>query len=395
MKIAHVSATFPPYQAGTGRVCYFNALELARLGHDVTVFTAAHPKGEYAYPPEIKVKRLPIWLRFGNAPLLPDLLREIHDFDIIHQHFPFIFGAELTWFAAQRHHMPYVITHHNDLIAGGVRGFLFNLYFPVTKQLVVQNASRFIAVQYDHAANCLLTSIFEKRWQDVIEVPNGVDTDIFYPGIDSSELREKYNLVPDTSVILFVGALDTAHLFKGVRFLLEAFAQIGSANAILMIVGEGDMRESYQEEARRLGINDRTIFTGNIHHECLGAYYSLADVVVLPSTSVESFGMVLIEGMACAKPVVATNLPGVRSVVDDGQDGFLVEPGNTDQLAERVQFMLDNPEFRKQMGEKGRKKVEVKYTWRRVAQRLELVYQQVLDGTLKAYGVNPSDVQAR
>jgi len=120
MRIADVTATFPPYYSGTGMVGYYNALELARRGHAVAVFTAAHPRGENEYPVEMDVRRLPALFRFGNAPVLPGLLG-LKEFDIIHLHHPFIFGPEMVLAVSRSRRIPYIITHHNDLIGDGAR----------------------------------------------------------------------------------------------------------------------------------------------------------------------------------------------------------------------------------------------------------------------------------
>ncbi|MEZ4663014.1 MAG: glycosyltransferase [Caldilineaceae bacterium] len=103
MKIAHITATFPPYYSSTGMVCYHNARGLAALGHEVTVLTADYPKGAADSPPGVTVRRLPITFRFGNAPFLLDLLR-IAEYDVIHLHHPFIFGAEMISAAAAGRH---------------------------------------------------------------------------------------------------------------------------------------------------------------------------------------------------------------------------------------------------------------------------------------------------
>jgi len=82
--------------------------------------------------------------------------------------------------------------------------------------------------------------------------------------------------------------------------------------------------------------------------------------------------------MACGKPVIASNLPGVRSVVSDGEDGLLVRPGDVEDLAEKIQMLLDDPQRRREMGERGRDKVEEKYAWPKIIPRLVRVYEEVL-----------------
>jgi glycosyltransferase involved in cell wall biosynthesis len=379
MRIAHVTATFPPYYSGTGLVCYHNALELARRGHDVTVLTAAHPPGTYEYPPEIRVQRLPVAFRIGNAPLLPGLLW-LRGYDIIHLHYPFIFGAEMIWMLAQRTGIPYIITHHNDLIGDGIRKHLFAAYAAVSARLVMSKASKFGVVSLSHAEACRLTPIFRACWDDVVEIPNGVDTNLFHPTADSHQVYQEYGIAEDTFVLLFVGALDRAHHFKGVPYLLQAFAklQLDDANMMLLVVGDGDLKEYFASLAGDLNISAKTVFPGSRQHNDLPAFYAASDIAVLPSLPPESFGMVLIEAMACGKPVIASNLPGVRSVVNDGEDGLLVEPGNVADLAAKIQQLLDDPQRRQEMGKRGRAKVERQYSWDAIGAKLEQIYHNVV-----------------
>ena len=109
MRIAHVSATFPPYHGGTGNVCYENARILAGRGHDVHVFTASWP-GEPHDPPGVTVHRLRPAVRVGNAPVLPQL-RALEGYDLVNLHYPFFSGAELLALSRRR----YVATYHHDV----------------------------------------------------------------------------------------------------------------------------------------------------------------------------------------------------------------------------------------------------------------------------------------
>ncbi|HVX29433.1 MAG TPA: glycosyltransferase, partial [Nitrolancea sp.] len=117
MRIAHVTATFPPYYGGTGNVCYHNARVLAARGHHVEVFTADAP-GRIDDPAGVIVNRLRPIVQVGNAPVLPSLLR-LRQFDLVHLHYPFYTGAEFVSLAR----LPYVITYHQDVELDGVLGY--------------------------------------------------------------------------------------------------------------------------------------------------------------------------------------------------------------------------------------------------------------------------------
>jgi glycosyltransferase involved in cell wall biosynthesis len=180
--------------------------------------------------------------------------------------------------------------------------------------------------------------------------------------------------------VLFVGALDRAHYFKGMPILLAALARLQQDPHVrLLVVGDGDLRPAYQRQAQTLGVGDRVVFCGRVSDRELPAHYRLADLLVLPSTTMgEAFGLVLLEAMASGKPVIASNLPGVRSVVSDGVDGLLFKPGDVRDLAERIDTLLADPQRRQRMGERGRVKVEEKYAWPRVIPRLVKTYGEVL-----------------
>lgn len=374
MRIAHVTATFPPHHTGTGTVCYHNALGLARLGHEVTVYTARYPgpSGEEDDPPGVTVRRLPALFRVGNAPFLPGLLG-LRDYDIIHLHHPFIFGSEMVWAVSRLRGIPYVLTHHNDLIGDGLRRYLFDGYSALWARRVFRGASKFAVVSKDHAAHCRLSPLFRERWDDVVEIPNGVDTNLFRPDLDGSPVRRRHGLSEAAKVILFVGALDQAHHYRRVDLLLQAMASLEGEDVKLLVAGDGDTRSHYEAIAAELGLAERAVFLGGIDHSALPRIYAAADLVVLPSQLQESFGLVLIEAMACGKPVVASNLPGVRSVVSDGRDGLLVRPGDVDELVAKLQMLLDNHTRRREMGEQGRKKVEQRYSWPQVVVQLEAI----------------------
>jgi glycosyltransferase involved in cell wall biosynthesis len=384
MRVAHVTATFPPYRAGMGNVCFYNTRELARLGHDVTVITARQPRGHDEPLLGVKVRRLPALLRLGNAPLLPHLL-SVAGFDIIHLHIPFIFGAELTWINALRRGLPYVVTYHMDLCALGYRKALFAAYQTLLLPPVLRDAALIMPTTLDYARVSRLAPVLAQRPDKVADMPNGVDIELFHPRVDTGDLRRRYGLGGGDVVVLFVAALDRAHRFKGLEVLLRALTRLRVGWAKALVVGEGELKASYMRLAQRLGLGERVIFCGRVPQEQLAAYYAVADCLVLPSITMdEAFGLVLLEAMACATPVVASNLPGVRAVVSDGIDGLLTQPASVADLQCKLEMLLADATLRSDMGQQGRAKVQEKYAWEKIARRLEHVYHDVLSKTQRA-----------
>ena len=140
------------------------------------------------------------------------------------------------------------------------------------------------------------------------------------------------------------------------------------------------MKNEYEKLAHSLKLQDRVFFSGQVSNESLPHYYRMANVTVLPSTTMgEAFGLVLVESLACGTPVIASDIPGVRAVVADGVDGYLVRPGDVDDLGTKLLRILNMPDLqRAEMGAAGRRKVENKYTWEQSGYRLEAIYLQVI-----------------
>ena len=372
MRVAHVTATFPPYYGGTGNVCYHNARVLAERGHDVHVYTAAWP-GVPDDPPGVTVHRLKPLLRLGNAPLLPQLLR-LRGFDLVHLHYPFYTGAEMVALSG----LPYVVTYHQDVRIPGLLGRMTSIHDSTVGDRLLRRATRLCPTSLDYFQQSRFACLLERGDGQVVELPNGVDDGRFQPGpIDVAE-RARRQLPRDGFVVVFVGGMDRAHFFKGVPLLLRALTSLPDVSALM--VGDGDLRSDFVELAAELGIADQVRFTGRVPDRHLPAIYRAGDVTILPSwTAGEAFGLVLIEAMACGRPVIASDLPGVRTVVSDGEDGLLVPPGDETALAAAIRSMAAlPPERRLAMGMAGRSKVEARYSWERIGDRLEALYLDVL-----------------
>lgn len=383
LRIAHVTATFPPYRGGTGNVCLHNARELARRGHQVTVLTAAVPGAPtYEKRDGFTVRRLRPLLRVGNAPLLPGLVGALRGFDVVHLHYPF-FGGEITALAAFAAHTPLVVTYHQDVLLSGPMGALATGLRQTAGRVALRSAARVLFTSEDYGRASHMRPLLLGREAQIGELPNGVDVSVFRPGPGDS-VRARHGITPAERIALLVAGLDRAHYFKGVGNFITALAGLPQ-QLRAVIVGDGDLRADYEAAAARLGLERRVTFAGRVADAELPDYYRAADVAVLPSTTMgEAFGLVLVESLACGTPVIASDLPGVRTVVAHGSDGLLVPPGDASALAAALAELLGDEPRRRAMGVRGREKVVAHYAWEAIGERLERIYGEVLDSRLAA-----------
>ena len=175
--------------------------------------------------------------------------------------------------------------------------------------------------------------------------------------------------------LLFVGGLDQAHYFKGVGVLLNSLVIVTHRNWRLKIVGEGDLRPYYENLSDRLNIRKQIEFTGKLSDTELVRAFQNADLFILPSiNSNEAFGLVLIEALACGVPVIASNLPGVRRVFSDHEQGLLIEPGDKIDLKNKLEFIFNNEEMRRIMALSARRLAKTKYDKNKMKSCLEILF---------------------
>ena len=169
---------------------------------------------------------------------------------------------------------------------------------------------------------------------------------------------------------------------KGHQYLIEAARLVLNhyPDVTFVIVGKEDRDEDLkrlQELARQLGIQDRVIFTG--FRQDVFQLMAIFDIFVLPSL-LEGFGIVLLEAMALGKPVVGTDVGGIPEIINNGLNGFLVEPRNPQQLANKISELLCNDTLRKRMGQNGIRKVNDRFNIERTVREIERVYLLAMNG---------------
>lgn len=369
MKIAQVVSTYPPYHGGMGNVAQQYAKNLTRRGHLVTVFTPDYGQASSqsdSNNSDVGVTRVKPHLSLGNAAWLPALPNVLQDFDIVHFHYPFIGGESVLKISGRL-----IITYHMDLLGRGWKKYFFNGYQRKYLPKFFERAAKVIFTSSDYL-NHSRAAQFKNRFGDKFAIlPLGAD-EAFGPLVSRQDNFWRERGITAEKIIMFVGGLDKAHYFKGLGRLIEALASLKDEQLALVVIGDGDLREDYLVKARRQDLK-KVFFLGRVSRPDLIKYYQQCDFVVLPSVdSSEAFGLVILEALACGKPVIASNLPGVRTLIDSGVDGLLCRPGDANDLADQIKRMLKLD--LDQMGRRAGRKVNEYYRWPKIIDQIEKLY---------------------
>ncbi|HEX2911347.1 MAG TPA: glycosyltransferase family 4 protein [Chloroflexia bacterium] len=207
-------------------------------------------------------------------------------------------------------------------------------------------------------------------------VYNGIDVELFAPRPVKPELRAQF-AAPEEFIIMQVGRQVR---WKGAQYLLHALALLQQRGVPVkaILAGDGPYRKDLEALSHRLGVAEITHFTGNLPNRDLPDYYALADVVVGTSFANETFGIALCEAAACEKPVVASNFGGFREVIKEGETGYLYQPQDAAELADKLESLLKDAATRERLGKTGRRYVVENFTWPCVAERVYNEYRRIL-----------------
>lgn len=207
-------------------------------------------------------------------------------------------------------------------------------------------------------------------------VRNGITAEkvAVIPHFTEKNLRNEY-VEPEGNSILFVGRTDP---LKGIRELIAALSLIKEKIWKAYILGIGDGLNEHEKMAEDKGIKERIMFLNNLDYADLDKYYQKASVVVFPSMSPESFGLVGIEAMSFGRPVVAFDVGGPREWLVDGETGFLVKRGDVKELSLRIEQLLEDTSLAKRMGLEGQRRVNERYRKEMHLKKLLTIYEEVI-----------------
>ena len=194
--------------------------------------------------------------------------------------------------------------------------------------------------------------------------------------VDAAGERAKLGLDPSTVALLFIGNL-ISH--KGLQLAIRALSMGHAASWRLFVVGEGPDEPAARVLATRLGVSDRLTFLGRRTPDHVERIVGACDALVLPS-SVEGMPYVILEAMACSKPVVSTRAFGIPEAVVDGESGLLVEPGDVEGLSRALQAIIKDAALRERLGRAGRERFEARFTLERQLATMSALYRELATG---------------
>ncbi len=330
------------------------AKELGRQGHCVDIFTRLtdynHSETEDLYE-NVQLIRL----RAGQEAYLPklelydyldDFFQELDrykkqkniDYDCIHSHY-WMSGwvgrlAQNSWKTPQ-----IIIFHTLGMVKNIIAGEALEPEIRIdTEKDLIETSCRILA--FTEREKEYLSKCFKVSTERIGVVPGGVNLELFRP-INMTFARERVGFDDDETILLYVGRFAP---LKGLTRLLKTMACFKGKKGFRLIIIGGNGQEStevrhFKEISNKYGIQDMVTFAGRVEHNILPYYYSAADLLVLPS-HYESFGLVALESLACGTPIIATQVGGMKSILEEGETGLLVNNFSPSNLAKGIETLL-------------------------------------------------------
>lgn len=301
--------------------------------------------------------------KIGYLKAVPFIKKQIKQFnpDILHAHYATSYGL----LGALSGFYPFIVSVWGSDVYSFPDKSIFHrkiLEYVLKKADVICSTSHTMAKR---------TRLFIQKDKDINVVPFGVDINVF----KSMKVKSLFN---ENDIV--IGTVKTLEKKYGIEYLIKAFKILNDKYPELplklLIVGGGSLEEDLRKLAKELGIWNKTIFTGKVPFEDVPIYHNMLSVSVSVSVSEsESFGVAVVEAMSCDKPVVVSNVGGLPEVVEEGKNGFVVPPRNTEETAKAIERLLLNKDLREKMGQAGRERVMAIYDWNLCVDKMVGIYR--------------------
>ena len=376
------------------------SMGLVKKGHRVSVITSGRADGkEFEVIDGVETHFL-AGTTFGRysarywtaAAEKFEQLHSVNPFDILHSQSVGALGVYQRGLH-RKYHLPLITSFHGTHL--DILTTSWHTDFALTNPL---GMARFVALSlnllyryardfpFAHDSDVLIATsdadvwkyktLYRVRDAQIRKVYNGIDTDLFAPR-DVAPLRAELNIRADEKILLVLARLQKD---KGVQNAIAVLPRVlETFPARLVIVGDGDYRGALESLVRKLGIAEHTCFIGARPLAECARYFNLCDVFVDPTLRTDGYDLTIAEAMACAKPVIASDV-GANSTLIDAEtqrDGILIPSGDNDALARELLRVLGDDTLRKTMGEHTRAKIVARFSVAAMVEGMQEVYRQI------------------
>jgi phosphatidylinositol alpha-mannosyltransferase len=369
VKIGLVSPYDYSFPSGVVNHISYLANYFCQWGHQVKIIAPCLKDGELYNYENLKRVGRPLPIPYGGSmariplsPWLPIQAKKVlkqEKFDILHLHEPFAPMLCVSMLAQSK--SINVGTFH----ASHLRSYSYYLSKSILRRWMKKLHGK---ITVSKASLNYISKYFPDEEYHII--PNGIDIERF-----SKDVPCRKEFADGKLNILFVGRLEKR---KGLQYLISACGILKKKypDFRLIVVGPGTrLRKGYERQAREMNLDD-IVFTDFVSNAELPEYYRSADIFCAPATGGESFGIVLLEAMACGKPVIASNIEGYATVLNHNEEGLLVPPADNEALAQALFSLANNKNLRDQLGTKGKIKA-LNCGWENIARQV-LSYYEIL-----------------
>jgi glycosyltransferase involved in cell wall biosynthesis len=394
-KVCFISPEYWPLTGGTGSYVYYLSNELLKNGYKIYVVTGSNQTQAIKVNPQLevsflKIPKMPIVKSFmlaGNSYRKLQSVRDTANVDIMHPQLPLTpsfavppnFGKALvctvhsTWKgeAEAIGGEPYTRLNANEKFLVS-----FNWFLRIFEEGMLHRARKIIAVS--NFTKWELTNYYKIPESKIKVIHNGVDINKFKPAEDKRKVKAELGFNPGDIAIVSVGRLYARKgLFTLIQSMPAVIKRFPNAKFIISGKGQSDEMKKLIAHAEKIGVKNNIIFTGYYPDKKLPKLYQAADVFAF-STFYEHHPFAVLEALATGLPVVTTTVGGIPETIESGKNGFLVEPFNETQFADRILYLLEHPAFAAEMGALARKTVVEQLDWRIVVKEAMKVYEEAL-----------------
>ena len=382
MRIGIFTDTYRPQVNGVVSSIMTLEKELRKLGHKVYIITTTDPDAPQVEPnvlrlPSMEFKPLPQY-RLGmiySAKIIKKIKRM--ELDIIHSQTEWGVGT-FSRFAAINLEIPLVHTYHT--LYEYYTHYIFGSRFVSAGKKIAAAISKF----YCEKCNALIVPT--RKVEDILYsygvdqtmniIPTGLELDKFYRGNYSDEdlefMRESFGIDESDFLCVYIGRIAEE---KSIDLLIDMFSKIKDEKFKFMIVGRGRILDDLKKQAEKLEISDRIIFTGEVPHDKVAAYYQMGDVFLNASVS-ETQGLTFVEAMAAKTPVVARYDLNLEDLLVKNEAGLVYR--NEKEFIDSIMLLKENKEFREKIIENAFVASQ-DYTAQKFGERVEAVYKKTIE----------------